>query len=140
MIPTCQNQATEAHIFKPAELLHFRTGGRSARGDMENRIKEQQLDLYADRTSTQYMDSNQLRLWFATFAYFLIERIRTLSLKDTQLAKATAGTIRLKLFKIAANLTVSLRRIYIRLASACPMREVFEKAHQRLMALGHAFA
>ena len=107
---------------------------------MENRIKEQQIDLFADRTSTHHMDSNQLRLWFATFAYFLIERIRTLTLQGTQLAKATAGTIRLKLFKIAANLTISCRRIYVRLASACPMRNVFATSHQRLMALSRAFA
>jgi len=111
-----------------------------ARGDMENRIKEQQMDLFADRTSTHHMDSNQLRLWFATFAYFLIERIRTLTLHGTKLAKATAGTIRLKLFKIAANFTISCRRIYVRLASACPMRKVFATSHQRLMALSRAFA
>lgn len=111
-----------------------------ARGEMENRIKEQQLDLFADRTSTHYMDANQLRLWFATFAYFLIERIRTLALQGTQLAKATAGTIRLKLFKIAAHVTISCRRIYVRMASACPMRDVFDKAHEKLMAICDAFA
>jgi len=106
-----------------------------ARGEMENRIKEQQMDLFADRTSTKYMESNQLRLWFSTFAYLLIERLRTLALHGTQLAKATAGTIRLRLLKIAAHVTVSCRRIYIRLASAFPMREVFATAHHRLIAL-----
>ena len=109
-----------------------------ARGDMENRIKEQQLDLFADRTSTHYMGSNQLRLWFATFAYLLIERTRTLALQGTELAQATAGTIRLKLFKIAAHLRVSCRRIYIRFASAFPLREVFTHAHRRLRALAAA--
>jgi hypothetical protein len=111
-----------------------------ARGDMENRIKEQQLDLFGDRTSTHYMASNQLRLWFSTFAYFLLERMRTLALHGTELAKATAGTIRLKLVKIAAHLTVSCRRIHVRLASACPMREVFATAQRRLIALPTASA
>jgi hypothetical protein len=106
-----------------------------ARGNMENRIKEQQLDLFADRTSSHCMAPNQLRLWFSTFAYFLMERLRTLTLHGTQLAKATAGTIRLKLLKIAAHVTISCRRIYIRLASAFPMKEAFASAHQRLLAL-----
>jgi hypothetical protein len=105
-----------------------------ARGDMENRIKEQQMDLFADRTSTHYMDSNQLRLWFATFAYFLIERLRSLALKGTELEKATPGTIRLKLLKIGSLVTVSCRRIYARFASAFPLRDLFAKAHHRLMA------
>jgi hypothetical protein len=109
-----------------------------ARGNMENRIKEQQLDLFADRTSTHFLDSNQLRLWFSTFAYFLVDRTRTLALQGTQLAKATAGTIRLKLFKIAAHVKVTCRRIYVRLASACPLREVFAQAHRRLVALASA--
>jgi hypothetical protein len=106
-----------------------------ARGNMENRIKEQQLDLFADRTSTHYMDTNQLRLWFSTFAYFLLQRLRSLALSGTQLAKATAGTIRLSLLKIAASVTVSCRRVYIRFASAFPLREVFALVHQRIMAL-----
>jgi hypothetical protein len=106
-----------------------------ARGNMENRIKEQQLDLFADRTSTHYMDTNQLRLWFSTFAYFLLQRLRSLTLSGTQLAKATAGTIRLKLLKIAASVTVSCRRVHIRFASAFPLREVFALVHQRIMAL-----
>jgi len=103
-----------------------------ARGDMENRIKEQQLDMFADRTSTRHMASNQLRLWFSTFAYFLVSRLRAVALKGTRLAKATVGTIRLHLLKIAAQLTVSVRRIYIRLATACPMADVFAEAHRRL--------
>lgn len=106
-----------------------------ARGNMENRIKEQQLDLFADRTSTHYMDTNQLRLWFSTFAYFLLQRLRSLTLSGTQLAKATAGTIRLSLLKIAASVTVSCRRVYIRFASVFPLREVFALVHQRIMAL-----
>jgi hypothetical protein len=101
---------------------------------MENRIKEQQLDLFADRTSTHYMGSNQLRLWFSTFAYLLIETTRTVALQGTELAKATAGTIRVKLLKIAAHVTVSCRRIYVKFASAFPRREIFRLAHHRLTA------
>jgi hypothetical protein len=106
-----------------------------ARGNMENRIKEQQLDLFADRTSTHFMESNQLRLYLATFAYFLMERFRSVALKGTQLAQATAGTIRLKILKIAASVTISCRRIYIRFASAFPLREIFALAHKRIMIL-----
>jgi hypothetical protein len=106
-----------------------------ARGNMENRIKEQQLDLFADRTSTHYMNTNQLRLWFSTFAYFLLQRLRSLTLAGTQLAKATAGTIRLRLLKIAASVTISCRRVHIRFASAFPLRDLFALVHQRIMAL-----
>jgi hypothetical protein len=106
-----------------------------ARGDMENRIKEQQLDLFADRTSTSYMGSNQLRLWFSTFAYLMLERLRTLGLKGTQLAKATAGTIRVRLLKAAVHVNVSIRRIYIRLASAFPLKDVFTTAYRQLKEL-----
>jgi len=108
------------------------------RGDMENRIKEQQMDLFADRTSTHYMDPNQLRLYFSTFAYILMERLRCLTLKGTQLAQATAGTIRLKIIKIAASLSFSIRRVHIRFASAFSLREVFALAHKRIMALKSA--
>jgi Transposase DDE domain group 1 len=82
-----------------------------ARGDMENRIKECQLDLYADRTSTATMRANQLRLWFASMAYVLICALRRIGLQDTDFAKATCGTIRLKLLKIGAIVRISVRRI-----------------------------
>jgi len=103
-----------------------------ARGDMENRIKEQQLDLFSDRTSTGQMASNQLRLWFSTFAYMLVRGLRTEALAGTALAKATAGTIRTRLMKVAAHIEVSVRRIRVRLASACPMAGVFAAAHRKL--------
>ena len=74
-----------------------------ARGEMENRIKEQQLDLFADRTSAATMRANQLRLWFASFAYVLLEALRRIGLRHTQFANATCGTIRLKLLKIGAQ-------------------------------------
>jgi hypothetical protein len=102
------------------------------RGDMENRIKEQQLDLFADRTSTTPFASNQLRLWFSTFAYLLLARLRATALQGTVLANATAGTIRLRLLKIAAAITVSVRRVYIRLPGAFPLQDVFAVARSRL--------
>jgi hypothetical protein len=106
-----------------------------ARGDMENRIKECQLDLYADRTSAGTMRANQLRLWFASFAYVLICALRRIGLAHTQLANATCGTIRLKLLKIGAQIRVSVRRIKIAMASACPQANEFALAHARISAI-----
>ena len=103
-----------------------------ARGDMENRIKEQQLDLFADRTSAGTLRANQLRLWFSSFAYVLVSALRRVALKGTRLADASCGTIRLKLFKIAAHVKVSVRRFVIHLASACPYQDVFRKACRNL--------
>jgi DDE family transposase len=103
-----------------------------ARGDMENRIKEQQLDLFADRTSAATMRANQLRLWFASFAYVLLEALRRIGLRHTQFQDATCGTIRLKLLKLGARVTVSVRRIKVAIASACPYRTEFALAHLRL--------
>ena len=99
-----------------------------ARGDMENRIKEQQLDLFADRTSAGTLRANQLRLWFSTFAYVLVSALRRTGLQGTRLAKATCGTIRLKLFKIGARVDTSVRRFALHLASACPYQDVFRQA------------
>jgi len=106
-----------------------------ARGEMENVLKQQTLDLSADRMSTGYLASNQLRLWLATFAYLLMERMRTLGLHGTELASATAGSVRLKLLKVAAAVHVSVRRVYVQLSSAWPMQETFRLCHRRLMAL-----
>jgi Transposase DDE domain group 1 len=103
-----------------------------ARGEMENRIKECQLDLFADRTSAASLRANQLRLWFASLAYVLVTALRRLALAGTELAQATAGTIRLKLLKPGALVRVSVRRIKIAIASACPLRGVFATAHWRL--------
>jgi hypothetical protein len=105
-----------------------------ARGEMENKIKECQLDLFADRTSTATMKANQLRLWFSSFAYVLIEALQRIGLAHTELANATCGTIRLKLLKIGARVTVSVRRIKIAIASACPFQGEFALAHARLRA------
>ena len=106
-----------------------------ARGDMENQIKQQYLDLEADRTSSHWMASNQLRLWFSTFALLLFQRLRTLALGGTELATATAGTIRQRFLKIGALVTVSTRRVYVRLASAFPLQKLFAQAHRALAVL-----
>jgi hypothetical protein len=103
-----------------------------ARGDMENRIKEQQLELFSDRTSTHFMASNQLRLWFSAFAHLILSRLKATVLLGTVLQNATVGQIRLRLFKIAASLRVSVRRIHIQLCSAYPLQELFKLIHQRL--------
>jgi len=103
-----------------------------ARGEMENRIKECQGDLFADRTSTATMRANQLRLWFASFAYVLICAVRRVGLAHTQFADATCGTIRLKLFKLAALVRISARRVKFALASACPTAYEWRLAAARL--------
>lgn len=103
-----------------------------ARGDMENRIKEQQLDLYADRTSTATMLANQLRLWFSTLAYLLLNQLRRAGLAGTEWARATCGTIRLKLLKIGAVVQTSVRRVVVHLSSAWPWRSLFEEVATRL--------
>jgi hypothetical protein len=103
-----------------------------ARGEMENRIKECQLNLFADRTSARTMRANQLRLWFASFAYVLVEALRRIGLKHTRLENATCGSIRLKLMKIGARVTVSVRRIVVSMASNHPYQNEFALAHARL--------
>ncbi len=102
---------------------------------MENQIKQQYLDLEADRTSSHWMASNQLRLWFSAFALLLFQRLRTLALRGTELAKATAGTVRQRLLKIGALVTVSTRRVYVRLASAFPLQNLFAQVHRALAGL-----
>jgi Transposase DDE domain group 1 len=109
-----------------------------ARGDMENRIKECQLDLYADRTSTATMRANQLRLWFASMAYVLLCAVRRIGLHHTPFADASCGTIRLKLLKIGALVRVSVRRIKIAMASSCPAASAWGTAAVRLNAAASA--
>lgn len=106
-----------------------------ARGEMENRIKEQQQDLFADRLSSAGFAANQLRLWLSAFAYLLVERLRAYALKGTELAQATIGTIRLKLFKLAARVETSLRRVRVRLSETSPSRSLFIHVWARLRAL-----
>jgi len=104
-----------------------------ARGEMENRIKECQGDLFADRTSTATLCANQLRLWLASFAYALLCAVRRIGLAHTQFAEATCGTIRLKLLKLAGLVRVSARRIKFALASACPYADEWRLAAARLV-------
>ena len=106
-----------------------------ARGNMENVLKQQTLDLRADRMSTHYLASNQLRLWLASAAYLLTQQLRRQTLRGTDLAQATIQTIRLKLFKVAAEVTVSVRRVYVRLCSAYPLRDLFALCARRIDAL-----
>jgi hypothetical protein len=102
------------------------------RGEMENRIKECQADLFADRTPAPTMRTNQLRLWLASFAYVLMCAVRRIGLVGTKLEAATCGTIRLQLLKIGALVTISVRRVKLAFASACPAAEVFVMAQRRL--------
>ena len=96
-----------------------------ARGDMENRIKEQQLMLFADRTSTNKMLSNQVRLYFSSLAYTLMQTLRRIGLVDTDMAKAQCTTIRLKLFKIGARIRVTVRKVWISFAEGYPYKSIF---------------
>lgn len=106
-----------------------------ARGDMENRIKEQQMDLFADRTSTHWEASNQLRLWFSAFAHLMLSRLQADVLKGTRWARASIGQIRLQLFKIGARVRISSRRVHFELASAFPAVKDFAKAHAQLSSI-----
>ena len=102
------------------------------RGDMENRIKDCQLDLFANRMSAHAYKANQLRLLLAAFAYVLIDAIRRVALKKTTLAKAVPNTIRLKLLKLGARVINSVRRIKLSMPDACPSKDLFFKAHAAL--------
>ena len=102
------------------------------RGEMENRLKECQGELFADRTPAPTMRANQLRLWLASFAYILMCAVRRIGLPGTKMERATCGTIRLQLLKIGALVTISVRRVKLAFASACPAREDFALAQRRL--------
>jgi hypothetical protein len=105
-----------------------------ARRDMENRIKEQQLGLFADRTSSTRFAANQIRLWLSSVAYVLLSELRRVGLKGTELARAQCTTIRTKLLKIGAQVSLSIRRVWIRCATGCPYQRVFSLALQNLRA------
>jgi hypothetical protein len=102
------------------------------RGDMENRIKEQQLCLFADRTSAATMRANQLRLWFSSVAYTLMTALRRLGLRNTELATAQCDTIRLKLLKVGAQIRVTVRRVWVSLSQSWPYRSIFAMAYRQL--------
>ncbi len=113
----------------PAQTLYEQL--YCARGDMENRIKEQ-LMLFSDRTSTAYLRSNQLRLYFSSAAYVLLQMLRRLGLQGTELVKAQCGTIRLKLLKIGALIRIPVRKEWVSLASGYPFVALFSQVHQKL--------
>ncbi len=102
---------------------------------MENRIKEQQLALFADQTSTHYLKSNQLRLWLSSVAYLLMNELRRVGLAETEMAEAQCNTIRLRLLKIGAQIQVSSRRVLARLASSYPFQDLFLIVYHRLCGL-----
>lgn len=106
-----------------------------ARGDMENRIKEQQLYLFADRTSASTMRANQLRLWLSSVAYVLVNALREFGLKETPLAKAQCHTIRLKLFKVGAAIRVTVRKVWLSFSTAYPYAETFVRVLENVRAL-----
>jgi hypothetical protein len=103
-----------------------------ARGDMENRIKEQQLMLFADRTSAGTMRANQLRLTFSSIAYTLLAALRRLGLAGTALARAQCTTIRLTLLKLGARIRVTVRKVWVALATSCPHAALFSRVHANL--------
>ena len=115
--------------FAPTQLYEEFYG---ARGEMENVLKQQVLDLAADRMSTHHLASNQLRLWLATLAYLLLERVRAIGCAGTELARATAGSVRLKLLKVAAMVRVSVRRVQVQVSRAWPFRDLYTRCMQAL--------
>jgi Transposase DDE domain group 1 len=122
---------------KEQDARHLYEKVYCARGEMENRIKECQLDLFADRTSCHPMGANQLRLWCASMAYVLLCALRRLALQHTQFARATCGTIRLKLLKIGALVRTSVRRIKLAMPSAFPYQAEYRAAYAALAATGN---
>jgi hypothetical protein len=121
------------HTETDAQVLYERV--YCARGDMENRVKECQLDLFAGRASAATMRANQLRLWLAAMAYVLLCALRRIGLAHTQFAEATCGTLRLALLKVGGLVTASIRRIKVAMASAHPHQAEFALAHARLTAI-----
>ena len=106
-----------------------------ARGEMENRIKEQQLYLFADRTSASTMRANQLRLWLSSVAYVLVNALRELGLQGTEFEKAQCHTIRLKLFKIGAAIRITVRKVWVSISASYPYAELFIRVLQNLKAI-----
>ena len=139
--PVCWEKGANPR-FVVTSLSPERLGARAlyedfycARGDMENRIKEQQLDLFADRTSAATMRANQLRLYLSSAAYMLMHALRRLGLKQTTLARAQCQTIRLKLLKIGAQVRLTVRHVWISMSEAYPYSEVFAAVVRNLQAI-----
>ena len=127
--PRCVITNLEAEEYPAQGLDEVEYCGR---GNLENRIKEQKLDLFADRASTETLRANQLRLWFSTLAYLLLNQLRRVGLAGTELAQATCGTIRLRWLKIGAVIRVTVRRVWVSLSSAYPLAELFGLVAERL--------
>ena len=100
---------------------------------MENRIKQQQLCLFADRTSAATMRSNGPRLWFSSIAYTLMNALRRLGLKNTKMSKARCDTIRLKLLKIGAQVRITFRKVWVSMSESCPYRRIFRQVYDNLV-------
>lgn len=103
-----------------------------ARGDMENRIKEQQLMLFAARTSTAKLRANQLRLYFSSVAYVFLQTLRRIGLAGTKMAKSQCDTIRLRLFKIGARIRITVRKVWVAFTEGCPYGEIFQQVYDNL--------
>ncbi|QEH33077.1 Transposase DDE domain protein [Aquisphaera giovannonii] len=116
----------------PGDPRELYEGVYCQRGEMENRIKEQQLDLFADRTSCHRFLANQFRLLLSSAAYVLVQALRRTALAGTALAEAQVGTIRLRLLKVASRVVVSARRVVFHLASSYPYRDIFREVYERL--------
>lgn len=116
----------------PSELY---TQKYCPRGEMENRFKEQQLELFSDRTSTHTFEGNQLRLWLSSLAYVLMNALREQCLATTELRGAQVGTIRTKLLKLGARVLISVRRVLVSISSGCPYQDIFATAYKRLQTL-----
>ena len=132
---------TELHVLTnlpakgyPMQELYEQT--YCARGDMENRIKEQFLDLKAGRMSTHYVRSNQLRMAFSAVAYLLMHHLRSRALKGTEMETATCGTIRQKLLKVGAVVKLSCRRLLVSLSAAYPFQDLWKLAASRILRFG----
>ncbi len=113
----------------PQELYE---GLYCVRGEMENRIKEQQHYLFADRTSAATMRANQMRLYFSSVAYMLMDALRRIGLAGGEMARAQCQTIRAKLLKIGARVRVTARKVWVSLSSSCPTRDLFIQAYERI--------
>ena len=123
----------------PAECLSARQiyeDGYCPRGEMENRIKEQQLCLFADRTSARDMAVNQVRLWLSSLAYLLLSELRRLGLAGTDYARARCDTIRLRLLKIGVHVRLSVRRVALSLSSSYPLQALFARVYRQLQRAG----
>ena len=116
----------------PAQALYEKL--YCARGEMENRIKEQ-LMLFSDRTSTAFLRSNQIRLYFSSVAYLLLQALRRLGLKGTEWAQAQCATMRLKLLKIGALIRITVRRVWVSLAGGYPHLELWARVLAQLQAI-----